>query len=343
MTTNNNIKIHSPNGITDSINELSDYLLKQSLSKPKSNKVSPFISFFKTGNSSTHSSTSNSSESRPQVQMLNPPVFWDWPVSVLGSTGSTEYSFCDKMTSDPTKPYYSESASSFSENYKNLVEYFFNAEKFEPRQYLAANQIKVKDPQGPATLSSDVPDGWTKVVVGGIPRFRLSYEVSMTPDTFLANISTESCPNFSTGDQHLTVSNDGNSISKKGSMTWSAQAISQVNISPGIWYDQSILAFAKNPSVLVSSVSPEFFFGVPNGTLVTRVAQIIVAYKPKTTVVLAENTDAFDSLDNITIAGIEFDKKKDHIQVQKTDNSTTISTSSNSSKPFIMGVVLQWN
>lgn len=221
------------------------------------------------------------------MQLLTPSIPWDWPEAVAGSIPYQQFTFADSVPASvaPSVPY-TATATSLSQNYKSFLN-LLAADSFPLKPLLDDVLGRCTPPNG-SPGSMIAPDGWVCAPDGaGISRWRPAYGVSMTPSEWVAQVAANAADEVElalplAGDVmlklhdaeggHQALALQGNA----GRAVICARALTQVSLTPGRWYDASLLQLGRNgPFVhgLAGTVPYE-------GLLTARVSAIIVACDP---------------------------------------------------------------
>lgn len=221
------------------------------------------------------------------TQLLMPANAWDWDVAPNGSILLQQFQFADFMPqSTESGVLYAASGNSFTDNYRTFLEVI--PASFTPQSILNTAKAMITMPTGnPA--NDPTPPGWTKVTDGGgIIRWEPIYSLSNSasqwkqevetgtinnPGTIVINLKQD--PNnpvlSDTPDGSNTSESPDASVFEKVSIT--AASWGQITISPGSWFNSSIITLAKLNNYVTEDVI--------SGLLSARVSAFYVAYKPQ--------------------------------------------------------------
>ncbi|QLE42895.1 hypothetical protein FD723_22260 [Nostoc sp. C052] len=307
----------------------------------------------------------------PNFQLLIPMRDWNWEITQnIGVTPREQYEFCDHMPQS-CKPgvQFSSSSKSFSDNYKAFVETLDPS--FRPEQILKETNSKLTlEPTTKPADTSDVPDGWAKVIDGsGILRWRRDWSTE-NPNDWISRIQTNGgysgTISFTTlvSGEDKTNSNEQLLRYRSDNGNWHsiliqpgevqnikiyAEAWDRITIQPGAWYNSAILGIGSD-GPFISGYQPSTFFS-DSGLLGCRISEFVVAYKPKLTMDTSNNfVDNYNkqllSATELQVAGFIFKKSDSNlvgglIKSEKMNGGNRYSTSLTSIVPKIIGVFIE--
>ncbi len=219
------------------------------------------------------------------TQIVTPAIVWDWPTATSGSLNFEQIQLSDMMPQSMTAgDEYATSSDSYSGNYRAFLE-CIDVDKFPASSILENAKEMIKKPTG-SPSSSQCKEGWTMVRKAGIFRWTPIWSLSDTAQHWTSKVKSGVISNA--GSFSLNLRQHTNPIvgvreNKRETIkqpdfkkvTISAEAWGQIIISPGAWYNSSLVKLGK-PCVK----DPDVFFG-ENGLLRGRVASFLVAYKPQ--------------------------------------------------------------
>lgn len=225
---------------------------------------------------------------QPAVQLLVPMVPWDWPVAPVRSVPASFWMLADAVPRAlDAGVAFDPSGASFSQSYLRFLQ-LLDASRFPLKQALD-QALAFAAPPACAVDSGTVPDGWTCAADGaGLLRWRLAYQASMTPQDWVASVAAAPAGSVTltlplAGQGALTLT-DANGVQQPlplgddvDEAVVTADAMSQVGVWPGMWYDDSLLRLGRN-GPFVAGVPPNPAYG---GLLSGHVGSLVVAYNPE--------------------------------------------------------------
>ncbi|HEX7904287.1 MAG TPA: hypothetical protein VF487_10435 [Chitinophagaceae bacterium] len=242
----------------------------------------------------------------PLMQVLAPPLLWNWDIPPAGQAAFEQLAFCDAMPQSASGQYYAASARSFSLAYNSFLN-LINAQAFPlPR---ALNQsINNNIPPGNAAK------GWVQSMnLAGQLEWKRMWNVSQNPAAWLAGFAQGQQKNAAEwifNDPQLSIS-IGNSevlpIVPTTQVKLSAEAVGRIEVNPGIWYDSSIVTLAQSNKYYLK-VSPTVVFGNA-GLMNCRIAEFIVALKPSPSIIIDKALISQNTVTGISTAGFSFADK----------------------------------
>ena len=224
----------------------------------------------------------------PIVQLFRPMVPWDWPTPAVGFLPYQQFVLADRMPgSTESGVPYAPGGASFSDNYASFLS-LLALEKFPlPSRLASAIAATTRPTESPVTALA--PDGWARVADGaGITRWCMVYGLSTSVTAWVAEVATDPNSEVSlsvpiTGEKALTLTAPGGqqqAISLLDDVEHAlitASALSQVSVTPGSWFDDSLLRLGRDgPFVSSFASSTQPYAGMLGG----RVSSLIVAYNP---------------------------------------------------------------
>jgi hypothetical protein len=223
----------------------------------------------------------------PVVQLLMPMMAWNWPVPPTGSIPYQQLMLADSVpaSTDSGVPY-EPTGASFSRSYATFLQ-LLAPERFPLPTMLSAAIAATVPPAGSPSNAS-APDGWVCAPDGaGINRWRLAYGVSMTPAEWIAEVAgnPDNAVELSlpvSEEKALTLTDQAGqrqSLALQGEVEHAvitATALGQVSVTPGSWFDDSLLRLGRNGAFVSTLASATNYAGL----LSCRVSGLIVAYNP---------------------------------------------------------------
>lgn len=221
------------------------------------------------------------------VQLLSPMVPWDWPEAVAGSMSYQQFTFADSVPAsvEPSVAYAS-TATSLSQNYTNFLR-LLASRRFPLKAVLDDTLKRCAFPDGSPDLMI-APDGWACAPdSAGINRWRLAYGASMTPQEWLAQVAAGPSSEVQltlplAGNVVLQIEDDAGTkqaVALQDDVeraTITARALSQVSLTPGRWYDATLLKLGRDGPFIGGQASAGPYAGLLNA----RVSALIVACDP---------------------------------------------------------------
>lgn len=255
----------------------------------------------------------------PLVQMLVPMVLWNSPSVVAGVMSFQQFSLADTVPASTLSGVpYAATSTSFSGSYNTFLN-LLAPDPFPARRQLdnalACGIKPALDPGSDAT-----PDGWAKSPdSAGITRWRPAYGVSMTQtewETHLAN-NMGTAVRFEipiNEEQALGVTDPAGrtrNLSLSGeadSAHVTAAALTRVALTPGAWFDATVLKLGKNGAWVPSFTPIEQPYA---GLLSGRVSGLIVARDPTLRIVgpdplQSASGTALSNAASVTMGGFTF-------------------------------------
>jgi hypothetical protein len=239
----------------------------------------------------------------PNVQVLSPPVSWNWDAAAVGQMNLDQFTFCDAMPQDATAKVYVAGSRSFSNGYSSFLQ-LINLQSF-PAPSLVTQSISANvSPQGlgPATK------GWAQAInQAGQLEWKRVWNISQTPQAWLAAVDQ----NPNNQPVELVFNDPGLSIYTQGGMVAptpgtamkiTSKAIGRIQVNPDSWYDSSVVTIAEsNQNYFI--VNPSVVFGNV-GLINCRIAEFIVALKPEPSVTVDNSFINQQSISQSSITGI---------------------------------------
>lgn len=255
---------------------------------------------------------------KPIIQMLTPIVPWDWPEPAIGTMSYQQYVYADSTpASIAPSVSYSATATSLSRTYRTFLE-LLDIDKFPLQSDLNEMRTRCKPPIGsPSNMIA--PEGWASTPDStGINRWRMAYGISMTPQQWIAQISggggrasqlslpitSETSLNITDAygrQQSLSLHGQANAV------VISASALTQITVTPGAWFEASMLKLGR-VGPFVSDITSDKAY---DGMLTGRVSAIIVAYNPSLQILVPttlnrDTNTALGSATTVEIGGFKF-------------------------------------
>lgn len=252
------------------------------------------------------------------IQVLSIPTLWNWGSSPLGQIGKEQYDFCDTVPASRDSGYFTPSSDSFTDSYASFLQ-VLDPTTFIPKSVLVNSNIANATPTVPIA-TGPVPTGWTKVAnQSGQLEWKRVWNVSDTPTQWLSkinsqNFSTEQELSFDTGSLSIK-NNDGKNIpiptSEKVTMKITAKALAFVTVTPGSWYNSSLIQLGKIGTGYLPGFSPGVIFG--DGKLLNcRITQFLVALMPNAHISLNSSLlPNTQDISEINVAGFSFTNSAD--------------------------------
>lgn len=289
-----------------------------------------------------------------QEQILVPNKAWGWNISGSGTLPRNMVNFCDTLpqSCQGAENFYFRSERLF-DSYTLLLDLLDNS--FVPQELLIEAKRMTQRPAYSPTSDNIAPLGWAKINDGAeIIRWTPTYSISTWPKQWLATITEGSnpqtirfpIPTNTPLTLHFIASNSEYSslplAHRKNYLEISAKAWGRIKVTPGAWFNSSLLALIKEqkPS-LKGGYNLDTFFG-PQGLLNCRISELLVAYQPSTQ--LSASKDFVQSNDNQLTHGSQFrlgPVKFTNASKQKTTTNSDQSTytlSSESEQAIIVAV-----
>lgn len=228
-------------------------------------------------NPSPNKQIPNNMKPSNQFQLVYPPDPWDWKVVVSGMMPTQQFLFSDTIPmSDEIGAIYAPSSKSFYENYRTFLN-FIKPTSVEIKKLLTEAQDKIKEPTyNPA--NGPTPDGWSKVNIRGITRWRPIWNVSESASDWVKKVKSGIINNPATITLEIPSNNDDTDTKNDlKQIEIKAKAWGQVSIYPDIWFNYSMIEIGKR------YIEDSDMFFSENGSLNCRVSSFFVAYHPEYT------------------------------------------------------------
>lgn len=290
----------------------------------------------------------------PLVQVLAPPLLWNWNTPPTGQATFEQLAFCDAMPQSTNGQYYAASAKSFSVAYSSFLN-LIDPQVFPLPQVL--NQ-SIDNNISPGNAAK----GWVQTMnLAGQLEWKRLWNVSQNPAAWLAGFAQgqqKNAAEWEFNDPQLNISIGTSNVSPLSAATQvkiSAEAVGRIAVNPDTWYDSSIVTLAQSNKYYLK-VSPDILFG-NTGLLNCRIAEFIVALKPSPSIIINKNLLGQDNVTGINTAGFSFTDKttaamnntfivkqvdfslsdvdEDHVQISGTINGA------DSDNIFIVAVILE--
>lgn len=289
-------------------------------------------------------------------QVMIPSQSWDWDPVTIGYVSDDQFLLSDLMPlSNKPNTLYSPSAKSFSTNYRTFLE-FIDARRFPAPSLLSKSKADIAEPTG-CPSAGNTPDGWTKVNIAGIDRFKPIWNVPIESSKWKLDVDNGVISNAGTIFINLKNSDD---VSEAASIITlventtghaplepidegrefeqveiNAKAWAQIPIAPGSWFNSSIISLGK-PYLREESMNS--FFG-PNGLLSCRVSAFYVAAQPKftfySTSPVKAAIDAISDTKELQVFGMKA------TVVKRSSNEKSVELEVQSNNPSIVAVALE--
>lgn len=290
----------------------------------------------------------------PLVQVLAPPLLWNWNTPPTGQATFEQLAFCDAMPQSANGQYYAASAKSFSVAYSSFLN-LINPQAF-PLPQVLNQSIDNNNPPG------NTAKGWVQCMnPAGQLEWKRMWNVSQNPAAWLAGFAQgqqKIAAEWEFNDPQLNISIGTSNvlpISAATQVKLSAEAVGRIVINPDTWYNSSIVTLAQSNKYYLK-VPPDVLFG-NTGLMNCRVAEFIVALKPSPSIIIHKTLLGQDNVTGIDTAGFSFTDKttaamnntsivkqvdfsltdvdKDHVQISGTINGA------DSDNVFIVAVILE--
>ncbi|MEJ2765999.1 hypothetical protein VV869_18760 [Photobacterium sp. MCCC 1A19761] len=285
-----------------------------------------------------------------QGQVLIPSKTWSWEQTTTGTLPLSMVNFSDTLPASCSSGTFAFGTERLFNSYSLLLN-LIDENSFHPKQLLLNARQKITPPTQSPANDGDAPQGWAKTKDGsGILRWTPAYSVSLWSDEWVAQITKGSNPQTIRIPIQSPISlkiGHTNPLelplhTESDYLEISAQAWNRIKITPGSWFDSSLLTFIKqNKPGLQGGASLDAILGA-NGLLHCRVSELIVAYQPTVELaalgsVKASIEHAVTTSDALTIGNIKFNRAEK--SAEKSNGINTIySLSSDSELPIIIAV-----
>ncbi|UXI02596.1 hypothetical protein [Photobacterium sp. TY1-4] len=285
-----------------------------------------------------------------QGQVLIPSKTWSWKPTVTGTLPLSMVNFSDTLPASCSGGAFAFGTERLFNSYSLLLN-LIDEEHFEPKQVLIHARELIKPPSQPPASASFTPLGWTKTTDGsGMLRWTPAYSISQWSDEWVDQITKGSNPQtIRIPIQHPISLKIGHATPLElplhtGSnyLEISAQAWNRIKITPGAWFNSSLLKFIKESRPLLQGgVNLDSVMGA-NGLLHCRVSELIVAYQPTVELTAFGSVEAaidraVTTSNALTIGNIKFNRAEK--SAEKSDGINTIySLSSDSKLPIMIAV-----
>jgi hypothetical protein len=248
------------------------------------------------------------------VQILSPPIAWNWNTAVSGQMSMAQFAFCDLMPQDIQAENYAQSSRSFSDGYSSFLE-LINLQTFPLPTLVKQSIVNNILPQS----ASKAAKGWAQTTnQAGQLEWKRVWNLSQSPQAWLSGIdqSQKSEPvELIFNDPALCIyAEDGTVLPTTQSplMQITAKAVGRIQVTADSWYNSSIVTIAES-SKNYFRVDPSVVFG-DDGLINCRITEFIVALKPEPLVtvdnsLIDSQAIAQDSITCISLAGFAFTNK----------------------------------
>ncbi|MFT4535349.1 MAG: hypothetical protein ACI9P5_002715 [Saprospiraceae bacterium] len=183
----------------------------------------------------------------PTLQVLSPPVCWNWQPTAGSQIPFNQFNFCDTMPQNVLDKNYT-AGDSFTTAYSSFLQ-LINLDTF-PLDTLAKANIVIND-EPSIPVYSPAPDGWVVIKNNAhLLQWSRIWNLSQTPINWLASISTqENKPTNivfeDPGTKIQTSNGDIIPVNDESQMKITANAVGRVRVTPGKWYNSSLIRIAE--------------------------------------------------------------------------------------------------
>lgn len=285
------------------------------------------------------------------LQLCNPPLSWNWEISPTGTISSNMFTFCNSIPEDPEADTFV-AGGNFFDAYQGFLAWL--NDDFIPQSTLQ-RLLQLGNPPLESPNAIAAPDGWIKVNDGGeILRWQPAYSATNTPKNWKLFNRTENAPalNIPINDIPLSifkiVDSDNNDhpidASQVDSVNLTAKAWDRVRISPGTWYNSTMVDQARlQNGVLKQDQKINKLVGA-NKLLSARISEILVVMEPVLHIVTRDTATnellTTSSANAVQVADVTIENP--HVSQQVTAEGTTHwQLGSNPDQPYILGVFLE--
>jgi hypothetical protein len=285
------------------------------------------------------------------LQLCNPPLSWDWEISPTGTISSNMFTFCNSVPDDPDADTFV-AGGNFFDAYQGFLAWL--NDDFIPQHTLQRLLQLASQPIGsPNDIAA--PDGWVKVNDGGeLLRWQPAYSATNTPKNWKLHNRIEDAPalNIPINDIPLSifkiVDSDNNDhpidINQVDSVSLTAKAWDRVRISPGKWYNSTMVDQARTQNGVFKQDQKINKLVGANKLLSARISEILVVMEPVLHIVTrdAATNELLASSEANAVQVAEVTIENPNVSQQTTaDGTTHWQLGSNPDQPYILGVFLE--